>query len=116
MNKYLENKNGQRDRCPECGSDNCVMYDEPGYDREGYSVPDWSCEDCGWSCFYTAEAQAEIKRQHDDYEADTGFTKVLPFKVRPEFEEGVVVYRWAREIVNSDFMEDLSKMCEGDIQ
>lgn len=65
--------------CPQCGSKEIVLFAEPGYDPEGVPTPDWSCEDCGFSGFDTAEEQeaayANLQADLKAYQDQTGFRK-----------------------------------------
>ncbi len=71
--------------CPECGKGPMTKVECPGWypdpnqpDDPG-TIPDWSCDFCGWGSFKTADkqkAEAEaVKMAHDQYEEDTGFRK-----------------------------------------
>jgi len=108
-------------RCPECGSDNLVRFEEPGYDHEGHPVPDWSCEACGFAGFDTANRQEDefrrLQEERNAYHQETGF--VLPCKpaltIMPEYlsrtqrfadvEPEVIVNGWVCRTIDKDTLE-----------
>lgn len=106
-------------KCPECGSEAIIHFEEPGYDDEGIPVPDWSCDACGWSGFDTAEQQEDAYRSlqadQKSYEEDTGFLKPCKprSRIRPEYlgqrqrriaeiDPEVLVNGWVCRVIDKD--------------
>src|SRR5262245_60332609 len=77
-------------KCPECGSEDILQFEQPGYDQTGDPTPNWACDACGIAGYDTAERQEDEYHQIRDegiaYEAETGFAK--PWKptvrIRPD--------------------------------
>src|SRR4051812_22656235 len=79
-------------KCPECGSEDILQFEYPGYGEteDGNPTPDWACDACGVAGFDTAQRQEEEYRRVRDagtaYEAATGLAK--PWKpavrIRPD--------------------------------
>jgi hypothetical protein len=79
-------------KCPECGSEDILEFEHPGYGEaeDGNPTPDWACDACGLAGYDTAEWQEDEYRQVRDegkaYQADTGFAKPWKptVKIRPD--------------------------------
>lgn len=118
-------------KCPECGSEDILQFEYPGYGEmgDGSPTPDWAGDACGVAGYDTAEQQEEEYRQSRDegkaYEADTGFAKPWKptVKIRPDnidrkrrninIDPETIFNGWVCRIIDKDTLT--CPVCKGTI-